>query len=170
VEYKRPAAGIPCAIFTKFAEFVYTPFQDSLVVKCCWIFSRSRGYRVMRVFNWRGLVTPTCSAPPSGETMHQSPKSFRDLEHARGPLSPCQVWWGSDFTRRRGGQNVEFFCPSLCLYVCLFICSSCVWMSECVRPISPCSVAALTPAIRSAVDVLMVTTIAFMWTVNSTLS
>jgi len=23
----------------------------------------------------------------------------------RAPLSPCQVWWGSDFTRRRGGQK-----------------------------------------------------------------
>jgi len=26
-------------------------------------------------------------------------------ERARSPLSPRQVWWGSDFTRRRGGQK-----------------------------------------------------------------
>ena len=30
---------------------------------------------------------------------------FKVKERARGPLSPCQLWWGSDFTRRRGGQK-----------------------------------------------------------------
>jgi len=34
-------------------------------------------------------------------------------ERARGPLSPCQVWWGSDFTRPPGGQNVEFLPAAL---------------------------------------------------------
>ena len=38
-------------------------------------------------------------------------------ERARGPLSPCQVWWGSDFTRRRGGQKRSVF-------VCLFVTGS----------------------------------------------
>jgi len=26
-------------------------------------------------------------------------------ERAEGPLSPCQDWWGSDLTHRRGGQK-----------------------------------------------------------------
>jgi len=30
-------------------------------------------------------------------------------ERAQGPLSPRQVWWGSDFTRRRGSQKRCFF-------------------------------------------------------------
>jgi len=38
-------------------------------------------------------------------------------ERARGPLSPCQVWWGSDFTRRRAGQKRCVFCLSVCLSV-----------------------------------------------------
>jgi len=52
-----------------------------------------------------GLVFPKFSVPPSGETMRQTPKSFRDQERARGPLSRCQVWLCSDITRRRGGQK-----------------------------------------------------------------
>ena len=42
---------------------------------------------------------------PGGETMRQTRKRFEMKERARGPLSPCQVWWGSDFTRRRGAQK-----------------------------------------------------------------
>ena len=38
---------------------------------------------------------------------------FQVQECARGPLSPCQVWLGSDFTRRRDGQKVEFLCVCL---------------------------------------------------------
>jgi len=34
-----------------------------------------------------------------------APKVLEVQESARGPLPPCQVWWGSDFTRRRGGQK-----------------------------------------------------------------
>jgi len=51
------------------------------------------GYGVMGVLSSGGLVTPKFSAPPSGETMHQTPKRFIEVqERARGPLSPCQVW------------------------------------------------------------------------------
>ena len=44
-------------------------------------------------------------------------------ERARGPLSPCQLWWGSDFTRRWGGQkrSVFFVCLSICLSLCLSV-------------------------------------------------
>ena len=44
---------------------------------------------------------PKFSAPPSGET----PNVLEVKERARGPLSPCQVCWGSNVTRRRGGQK-----------------------------------------------------------------
>ena len=69
-------------------------------------------------FKLRGsgtLDTPKFSAPPSGETMRQTPTVLEVQERGRGPLSPCQVWWGSDFTRYRGGKNVEFL--SVCLSV-----------------------------------------------------
>jgi len=89
----------------------------------------------MGILSWQGLVIPKFSAPPSDETICQTPKVLEVQERARGPLSLCQVWWGSDFTRRRGGQKrwVEFF---VCLSVCLFVCTSRFWTSEFVRPIS----------------------------------
>jgi len=31
-------------------------------------------------------------------------------ERARGPLSQCQIWWGSYFTYRLGGQKTLSFC------------------------------------------------------------
>jgi len=86
----------------------------------------------MRVLSWGGLVAPKFPAPPSGETMRQTPNVLEVQERARGPLSPCKVWWGSDLTRRRGGQKRWVF-----LSVCLFVCPSRSWTSEFVRPISP---------------------------------
>jgi len=56
-------------------------------------------------FKFRGSGYPKFSVPPSGETMRHTPEVLEVQERARGPLSPCQVWWGSDFTRRRGGQK-----------------------------------------------------------------
>jgi len=129
VEYKRPPQGrIPCVIFIKFP--VCTPFHDELVVKI-WL-HLLEGLWSYGGFKLRRLVTPKFSAPHSGETMCQTPKVLKAQERARGPLSPCQVWWGTDFTRRRGGQKHWVF-------VCLFVCPSCFWMSEFVRPISPWS-------------------------------
>jgi len=59
----------------------------------------------MGVLSYRGLVTPKFSAPLSSETMRQTPKVLELQESARGPLSPCQIWLGSDFTRSRGDQK-----------------------------------------------------------------
>jgi len=106
---------IACEIFTKVAEFV-PHFRMRQLLKFGWICSR--GYGVMGVLSWGRLVTPKFSGPPSGETMCQTPKVLEEQEHARGPLSPCQVWCGSDFTRRRGGQKRWVF---VCLFVCLFV-------------------------------------------------
>ena len=83
----------------------------------------------MAVLSWQGLVIPKFSKPPSSETISQTPKVLEVQERARGPLSPRQVWWGSDFTRCRGGQKRWVFCLS--------VCSSCFWTSEILRPISP---------------------------------
>ena len=44
--------------------------------------------------------------------MHQTPKVLEVQERAQGPLSPCQVWWSLDFTRRRGGQKRSVFLPA----------------------------------------------------------
>ena len=51
------------------------------------------------------MVSPKFSAPPSGETMRRTPKVLEVQERAQRPLSPCQIWWGSDVTRHRGGQK-----------------------------------------------------------------
>jgi len=48
--------------------------------------------------------------------MRQTPEV---QERARDRLSPCQVWWGSDFTRRDGGQKRRVFCLFVCLLVTL---------------------------------------------------
>ena len=37
--------------------------------------------------------------------MRQTPNVLEMNERARGPLSPCQVWWRSDFIRHRGGEK-----------------------------------------------------------------
>jgi len=64
--------------------------------------------------------------------MRQTPKVLEVQERAGGPLSPRQIWWGSDFTRRRGGHKRWVFCLSVCLFVCL----SRFWTSKIVRLIS----------------------------------
>ena len=78
-------------------------FSMRQLLKFGWICSR--GYGVMGVSSWRCKVIPKLSAPPSGETMRHTPKVLEVQERARGPLSPCQVWWGSDFTRHVGVQK-----------------------------------------------------------------
>jgi len=44
--------------------------------------------------------------------VRQTPKLSKVQEHAQYPLSACQVWLGSDFTRRRGGQKTLSFLPA----------------------------------------------------------
>jgi len=38
--------------------------------------------------------------------MHRTPKVLEVQERAR---SPCQVWWGLDFSRHRGSQKRCFY-------------------------------------------------------------
>ena len=110
-----PAGGIPCAIFTNFAEFV-PRFRARWVLKFGWICSR--GYGVMGVLSWWGLVTPNFQRPLAAKVCVKPKNVLEVEERARGPLSPCQVWWGSDFTRRRDSHKRCVF------FVCLSVCSS----------------------------------------------
>jgi len=110
---RRP---IPYAIVTKRPDYV-ARFRMHQLLNFRWICSR--GYGVMGVLSWRGLVIPKFSAPFSGKTVRQTPKVLEVQERARGPQSPCHVWWGSDFTRRQGGQTLSFL--SVCLFLCLFV-------------------------------------------------
>ena len=70
-----PQGRIPWAIFTKFAQFV-PHFRMRKLLKFGWICLRGCG--VIGVLSWEGQVTPIFSAPPSGESMRQTPKSIGD--------------------------------------------------------------------------------------------
>ena len=56
------------------------------------------------------------------QTMRRTQKVFEMQEHAGGPLSPCQVWWGSDFTKTMSS-----------LFVCLSVRHACGRQSLCAR-------------------------------------
>ena len=90
------------------------PFQDALAVKISLICSR--GYGVMWVLSSRGLVIPKFSAPPTAKLCVKPRKVSEVQERARGLLSPCQAWWGSDFPAAGAAKSIEFFA---CLFVCL---------------------------------------------------
>ena len=110
MEYKRPAGAYSLRDFHKICR-VCSPFHAALGIKIS--LGLLKGLRSYGGFKLTGLVIPKFSVPLSGETMRQTPKSFEVQERARGPVPPCQVWWGSDFTK-----NVEFFVPlSVCLSV-----------------------------------------------------
>ena len=70
MEYKRPAGGIHWAISTK---FLY-PFQDALGVKIC--LDLLDGLWSYGGFKLTESGYPKFSAPPSGETVRQTPKVF----------------------------------------------------------------------------------------------
>ena len=74
VEYKTPIGAYSLRDYHKICTLC-TPFQDALAVKISldllmglWSY---RGFKL----TWSGC--PKFSAPPSGETMHQTPKSFQ---------------------------------------------------------------------------------------------
>ena len=96
-----PQGRIPGANFTKFAEFV--PRFRMHYVKI--LLDMLKGLRSYGGFKLTGSGYPQIFSAPSGETMRQTPNGLEVQERNPGPLSPCQVWWGSGFTRRRGGQK-----------------------------------------------------------------
>jgi len=79
--------------------------------------------------SWRGLVTPKFSAPPSDETKLcvRPPKVLEVQESA---VLYHHAKFGGARILPTVAKHVEFF-------VCLSVCSSCLWMSEFVRTILP---------------------------------
>jgi len=106
VEYKRPAGAYPLGDFRKICR-VCASCKVTLGVKI-WL-DLLEGLWSYGGFKLRGLVSPKFSAPPIGETMRQTPKSFRGTRTcSRSSISSCQ------------GQpkTLSFF---VCLSVCLFV-------------------------------------------------
>jgi len=97
-----PQGRIPCAVYKKICR-VCTPFQGALAAKI-WL-DLLEGLWSYGGFKFRGLVTPKFSVPLAAKLCVRPPKVLEVQERARGPLSQCQVWWGSDFTLRPGGQK-----------------------------------------------------------------
>jgi len=116
VEYKHPEGAYPLHIFHKICR-VCTLFQDALAVKI--LLDLLKGLWSYGVFKLMGSGYPKFSAPPVAKLCIRPPKVLEVQEHVRRSLSPCQVWWGSDFTRRWGGQKRWVFCLSVCLSVML---------------------------------------------------
>ena len=124
-----PQGRTPCAILRFSQNLQFVPhFRTHYVLKFRWICSR--GYGVMVVLSWRVWLSPNFQRLLAAELCVTPPKVLETHERARGLLSSCQVWWGSDFTRRRGGQKPWVF-------VCLSVCPSHFWMSHIVQQISP---------------------------------
>ena len=108
---------------------VCTSFQHAFCVKIS--LDLLKGLWSHGGFKLRGSVYPQIFSAPA-KLCVRPPKVLELRERARGPLSPCQVLWCSDFTRLRGRQKRWGF-----LFVCLSVCSSRFWTLEIVRPISP---------------------------------
>ena len=114
VVYKRLAGAYPLRDFHKICR-ICTKYQDALAVKI-WL------DLLDELWSYGGYVEgawlpPNFQHPLAAKVCVRPRKVLEVQERARGTLSPCQVWWGWDFTRRRGGQNVEFL--SVCLSVTL---------------------------------------------------
>jgi len=101
----------------RFSQNLKTPFQDALAVKIC--LDLLEGLWSYGGFKLRGLVSPKFSAPPSGETMRQTAKSFRGARTcSRSSINmPCLVGFGFH-PPPVWPKTLEFFA---CLSVCLFI-------------------------------------------------
>jgi len=122
-----PSRGVSLAQFSQICR-VCTAFQNALAVKISLDLLKSNGGLKLTGSGW--VVTPKFSAPPSGETMRQTPKSIRGARTCSRVLYHHAKFGGAQISPAVGAaKNVEFFC--------LFVCSSCFWMSEFVRPISP---------------------------------
>ena len=96
VEYKRPDFHKICRICLS--------FQDALAVKVS--LNLLKGLWSYGRFNLTGSDYPQIfSAPLAAKLCVRPPNVLEVKERARGPLSPCQVWWRSDFIRHRGGEK-----------------------------------------------------------------
>jgi len=101
VVYKCPAGAYPLRDFHKICR-VCTPFQDASAVKIS--LDLLKGLWSYGGFKLTGLVIPKYLAPPSGETMRQTPKSFRGARR-------CSR---SSITVQSLVRPVKFLCLSVC--------------------------------------------------------
>ena len=117
VEYKCPAGAYPLRDFPEICR-VCTTVQDALGVKI--LLDLLKGLWSYRGFKLRGLVTPKFSAPPSGETMHQTPKSFRGARTCSRSSITMPSLVGLGFHSPPGQpKTLRFFCLIVCLSITL---------------------------------------------------
>ena len=88
-------------------------------------------------FEFDGVwLPPNFQCPLAAKLCVRPPNVIEVKQRARGPLSPRQVWWRSDFIRHRGGEKRWVF-----LFVrhafSVTLVTSRFWTLEFVRPISP---------------------------------
>ena len=113
-----PQRRTPCAIFTKFTQFV-PHFRTHYVLKFRWICSR--GYGVMGVLSWWCRVAAKFSTARRGETMHRIPKSFRGARtRSRSSITmPSLVGLGFHPPPWQPQTLCFLFCLSVCSFVTL---------------------------------------------------
>jgi len=116
VEYKRPTGTHPLCDFHEICRLCIS-FQDALAVKIS--LDLLKGYGVMGILRRGGRVTHKFSAPPSGETMRQTPKHFPGARTCSRSSATMPSFVGLGFRPPPGWPKTLSF-----LFVCLFVCLS----------------------------------------------
>jgi len=97
---------------------VCTPFQDALAAKIA--LDLLKGLWSYWGFKVRGSGSPKFSAPPSGKTMRQTPKSIQRCKNVLEVLYHHAKFGGARISPAAGvAKNVEFFRLFVCLSVTL---------------------------------------------------
>jgi len=97
---------------------VCTPFKDALAVKI-WL-DMLEGLWSYRGFNLRGSGYPQIFSAPSGETLHQTPKSFGGARTCSRSSITMPSLVGLGFHPPLGWPQTFSF-MSVCLLVCRFV-------------------------------------------------
>jgi len=79
----------------------------------------AQGVTELGGFKLRGRIPQNFERPLAAKLCVRPPEVLEVQERARGPLSPCQVCWGSDFPASGATKNVVFFCLFVCQFVTL---------------------------------------------------
>jgi len=113
VESKRATEAYPLRNFHKICR-ICTPFQDALALKI-WL-DLLKGLWSYGGFKLRGSGFPQIFSAPSGETMHQTPKSFRGARTCSRSSITMPSLVGFGFHPPPGWPKTLSF-----LSVCLFV-------------------------------------------------
>jgi len=111
VEYKRPTGAYPLRYFQKICR-ICTPFQDALAVEIA--LDSLKGFGVIGHFELTGSGYPQISAPPSGETMRKTLKSFRDARMCSRSSITMPSLVGLGFHPPPGRPKTFSFCLFVC--------------------------------------------------------